>query len=350
LSGVEGHAQAVDQLIRYGSGASRPLAAPGQLAIAGWILLWTLAGSAIGAFSRSIPVTTAAGVLAAAGLIASGLAAFGEGLWLPILAPALAGLGAAGIASSLGSVSERRQRRQLAALFSRFQGPVIAEEIWSRRQEFLGAEGRPVSRRTIVTTLMADLEGYTAASEQLEPEALMAWVNEYLAAAAAEVERHGGVVDDYAGDGLKANFGFPAPSRGEREIDASAEAAVRAALAVGRRMDLLNQAWMLRGMPTARARIGIFTGPAVVGFIGGDRALKYTSVGASVNTASRLEQFGKDAFAEDEKTAWRVLVGEETHRRTEGLFEVVALGAQPLKGLDEPVPIYRVLGEAQTSV
>jgi len=346
MYGVEVHAQAVDQLIRYAKGASRPLAAPGAAAIAAWILLWAVAGSLIGAFGRSIPVALASGLLALAVLVASAVVAFGAGLWLPLLAPVLSGFAASGVAFAIESISERRQRRQLAALFSRFQGPMIAEEIWKRRQEFLGPEGRPVSRRTVVTTLMADLEGYTAASEKLEPEELMSWVNEYLSASAAAVEAHGGVVDDYAGDGIKANFGFPAPSRGEREIDASAAAAVRAGLAMGRRMEALNEAWKRRGMPTARARIGIFTGDAVVGFIGGDLALKYTSVGASVNTASRLEQFGKDSFADDRESSWRVLMGEETHRRTGGLFRVAPLGDHALKGVEDPVPIYRVLGEA----
>ncbi len=348
LYGVEVHAQAVDQLIRYALGQAQPLRAPTHDAIAGWVLLWALLGGLIGGFSRSVLLTAAAGLVSIAALVAVSVTSFASGLWLPLQAPLFAGLGAAGVASGLGSISERRQRRLLAALFSRFQGPATADEIWRRRGEFTGPQGRPVSRRLLVTTLMTDLEGYTDASEQLEARLLMAWVNEYLSAAAAAVEQHGGAVDDYAGDGLKANFGFPVPSRDESEMNAAAEAAVRAGLAIGERMDALNRSWREREMPTARVRVGIFTGPAVAGFIGGDRALKYTTVGASVNTASRLEQFGKDEFGEDEPDSWRLLIGEETRERTEGLFEVVDLGRHVLKGIDEPVAIYRVLGTRGT--
>jgi adenylate cyclase len=346
MYGVEVQAQLVDQLIRFATGVSRPLAASSRLETAAWMLLWAVLGASIAAFGRSLVAVIAAGLLSLSLLVVCTLLAFASGLWLPLLAPLLAGVGAAGVASGVGSISERAQRRQLAALFSRFQGTAIAEEIWNRRQEFLTPEGRPVSRRSIVTTLMTDLEGYTAASEKVDPGTLMAWVNEFLSVSAALVEDHGGVVDDYTGDGLKANFGFPAPSRSEGEIDAAAAAAVRSGIALGQHMQVLNQAWIERGLPTARVRIGIFTGVAVMGFIGGDRALKYTTIGASVNTASRLEQFGKDEFAGEEGLAWRVLIGEETHLRTQGLFEVAALGAQRLKGIDGPVSIYRVMGEA----
>ena len=346
MYGVEVHANAVDQLIRIALGKSRPLNAPGQPTIAAWTLLWALIGGLIAAFARSIIATMVVGMFAVLALVASVVTAFDGGLWLPLLPPLLAGLGAAGMASAIGSISERAQRRQLSSLFSRFQGTTVAQDIWKRRSEFLGTEGRPVSRRTVVTTLMADLEGYTTASEKLMPEVLMTWVNEYLAAAAGVVEKHVGVVDDYAGDGLKASFGFPAPSRNDREIDSAAEAAVRCGIAVGRRMEALNQEWARHGMPTARVRIGIFTGSVVVGFIGGDHALKYTTVGASVNIATRLEQFSKGDFADANEGTWRLLVGEETRRRTEGLFEFESMGEHLLKGLDEPIAVYRVLGEA----
>jgi len=154
-----------------------------------------------------------------------------------------------------------------------------------------------VSRRLQLTALMSDLEGYTEASERLEPQTLMDWINEYINAMAQTVEAHGGVVDDYAGDGVKANFGFPVPSESEAEIDERARAAVRCALAMGARMDALNASWRERGLPTGRCRVGVFTGPAVVGCIGGDRSLKLTSVGDTINTAARLEGFAKDVGA-----------------------------------------------------
>ena len=161
------------------------------------------------------------------------------------------------------------------------------------------------------------------------------------------VEEHDGVVDDYAGDGIKANFGFPVPSAAEDAVSADARAAVHCALAMGVRMEALNQSWRERGLPTGRCRVGIFTGPAVVGCIGGTRSLKYTSVGDTVNTAARLEGFAKDDFLSEETgAAWRVLIGDETCRRVGDVFVVRSLGAHALKGKDAPVPIHRVLGLA----
>jgi adenylate cyclase len=192
---------------------------------------------------------------------------------------------------------------------------------------------------------MSDLEGYTAASEKLEPQALMSWIDEYMSAMAQLVEEHGGSVDDYAGDGIKANFGFPVASEGDSAVDADAAAAVRCAVAMGARMEALNRSWRERDLPTGRCRVGIFTGPAVIGCIGGDRSLKLTSVGDTVNTAARLESFHKDEFQEESGDSdWRVLIGEETMRRTQGLFRVESIGEQGLKGKGSPVAIYRVLG------
>jgi adenylate cyclase len=194
---------------------------------------------------------------------------------------------------------------------------------------------------------MSDLEGYTAASEKMEPQVLMVWVNEYMDAMAQLVESHGGVVDDYAGDGIKANFGFPVASEGAASIDADARAAVRCALAMGARMEALNQSWSERGLPTGRCRVGVFTGPAVVGCIGATRSLKFTSVGDTVNTAARLEGFAKDDFSGEEGgVAWRILIGEETYRRIGNGFEVRSIGTHRLKGKDVALPIYRVLGVA----
>ena len=192
---------------------------------------------------------------------------------------------------------------------------------------------------------MSDLEGYTAASEEMEPEQLMSWINEYMSAMAELVEEHGGVVNDYAGDGVMANFGFPLPSESEEAISNDAERAIRCALAMGEMMIELNTSWAARGLKIGRCRVGICTGPAVVGCVGARGSLKYTSVGDTVNTAARLEGFDKQGFTEETpEVAFRVLVSEESWRRTRGLFEVQELGAHSLKGKRGPVEIYRVTG------
>jgi adenylate cyclase len=339
------HAQAAHQLIRYAHGEGRPLSSPSTAATVGWILLWSLIGAGLGLWNRSLPLQALSLLGLLALILGLGHVLFAQG-WTIAGVPALLVLVlSAGSVVAMLAALERAERAELSGLFSRFQGPAVADEIWRRRAEFMGEDGRPVSRRVVLTALMSDLEGYTAASEKMEPEVLMSWVNEYMNSMAALVEEYGGVVDDYAGDGIKANFGFPVPSIGEEETRADAVAAVSCALAMGKRMEQLNESWRERDLPTGRCRVGIFTGPAVVGCIGGDRSLKFTSVGDTVNTAARLEGFAKDDFLSSEKgTAWRILIGQRTMQLIGEAFEVVDIGAHALKGKDEPVPIHRVFG------
>jgi len=196
---------------------------------------------------------------------------------------------------------------------------------------------------------MSDLTGYTETSEKIDPDGLMAWLNDYMNTMADVIERHDGVVDDYAGDGIKANFGFPVPRRTEPGIDADAANAVRCALAMNAAMVRLNEDWKQQHLPTGRLRIGIYTGPAVVGALGGDESLKFTSVGDTVNTAARLESFDSESFSFDTSTT-RILIGEETSRRIGGTFETVDLGMHALKGKAEKIRILRVISHREGEI
>ena len=211
-----------------------------------------------------------------------------------------------------------------------------------------GGTAIPRALRLVLTTLFSDLKGFTGASEEMEPEILTAWINDYLNAMAELVERNGGVVDDYAGDGIKANFGFPVPSTTEERISTDAVHAVRCALAMGEEMKRLNARWKERDLGRGRLRIGIFTGPATLGAIGGRRSLKYTTVGDSINVAARLETFDKEAIAaEPDESVSRILIGEDTFVRLDGAFRTVDLGRHALSGKREETRIYRVLGPSE---
>ena len=211
-----------------------------------------------------------------------------------------------------------------------------------QRDAFLHG-GRPRPRAATITVMMTDLAGYTAVSESLEPARLMEWINGYLEAMAKLVGRHGGVVDDYAGDGIKANFGVPLPRSSEAEIDADAVAAVECALAMEAEVEALNRHAVLRSLPPVRVRIGLHTGPAILGVIGGSEHLKFTSVGDTVNTAARLESYQPDEWVA-EPSRVRILVGEATFRRLGGAYLADPLGKVELKGKAEPVSAFRIRG------
>ena len=110
----------------------------------------------------------------------------------------------------------------------------------------------------------------------------------------------------------------------------------------------MNESWRTRGLPQSRCRIGVSTGRVTAGYIGDDRALKYASVGDAINTAKRLEDFRKEEFhAERDKTSWRVLIGQETMRRSRDHFEATSIGVHTLRGKEESIEIFRVLGERE---
>jgi adenylate cyclase len=348
MLGMEIHAHAIHQLIRFAHGDTSPMASWAEGSEYAWTLLWCALGGLLGFSNRAGWFTALASI---AGLLMLGGAsrvAFQANLWIPLVPPLLGFVSAAALVLAYRAIAERAERSEVTGLFSRFLRPEVAELIWEQRDQFIGPDQRPRAQRITLTSLMSDLQGYTTASESMEPEALMTWINEYMNTMADLVAEYDGVVDDYAGDGIKANFGFPVPSLTDEAKGEDAHNAVRCALAMGRAMDHLNRNWRARGMPTGRVRVGIFTGPAVVGILGGGKSLKYTTVGDTVNTAARLESFAKDEFSSEQEGAdWRVLVGDATMERLDEAFLTQDLGLHALKGKHEEIRIFRVLGASE---
>jgi len=345
MLGMELHAHAASQLIRFAHAEAKPITSWSQRAEYAWILAWCVLGGAFGYWRRSGWLTAAAGIAGIGALVGACFTAMGASLWIPLVPPLLGGCGAAAATTAYRAVRERIERGQVTGLFSKFLRPEVAKAIWEQRDQFIGPDDRPRARRIVLTSLMSDLQGYTTASESMDPEALMNWINDYMVVMANLVGDYGGVVDDYAGDGIKANFGFPIPSATEAAIGRDAHNAVLCALAMGAAMDRLNADWRARGLPTGRVRVGIFTGPAVAGILGGRKSMKYTTVGDTVNTAARLESFAKDDFSSQaEPSDWRILIGESTMQYLDGAFRCEDLGRHALKGKHEATRIYRILG------
>jgi adenylate cyclase len=316
LAGIEVHAQIADQLVRWAHGAARPPRFWSEAAEIAWTLAWSLLVAAIAAATRK-PWTLAAGVLGALGLLggASWLL-FRADVWVPPAAPLAASLVSGGIVLVDVTRRARAERAVMMDLFGRYVSGQVASELWERRREFMDGN-RPRSQRLTITVMLTDLKGYTEAAEKMDPSQLMEWVNEYMDVMTQVVESHAGFVDDYSGDGIKANFGVPIRHDHASEVQRDACTAVRCALAMGRALEELDREWESRGLPTARMRIGLFTGEAVVGSLGSKARMKYTTVGDTVNTAARLESFRKEEFeaeaAHGRGALWRILIGGPTH-------------------------------------
>jgi class 3 adenylate cyclase/tetratricopeptide (TPR) repeat protein len=179
--------------------------------------------------------------------------------------------------------------------------------------------------RKLVTVLFCDLVGSTALAERLDPEEYRDLLDEYLAMVFREIYRFDGIVNQLAGDGLMALFGAPV---------AHEDAPRRAVLAALEIQGALGEAGRAaRGGTVLAARIGIHTGPVVVGTVGNDLKMDYTAIGDTTNLAARLEAAANPGT---------ILVSDATYRLVRGFFTVRAVGPLDLKGKSDPVTAYEV--------
>ena len=344
ISGVELHACFISQLLAFALHDGSPMGTLSDWQEWLWIMVWSLMGGAMGVGVRS---SWRFSLFAIGGLFVLALVtyfAFLHSLWIPLVPPAIAWFISVAIITAFMSNRERLERTSLMQLFSKHVSREVAEVIWKERDQFLDG-GRPRSQKLISTVMFTDLEGFTALSEKMEPRTLIDWLNTYLETMAQLVIKHGGIVDDYAGDGLKADFGVPLARTTEAEISQDAVNAVNCALAMEKEMKRLNTLWEESNLPTVRMRVGIFTGPVVAGSLGSSQRLKYTTIGDTVNIASRLERFAKDLAGYDfTNSSCRILIGESTLRYLGNQFVTEKVGEVSLKGKVEKITTYCLMG------
>ena len=216
--------------------------------------------------------------------------------------------------------------------------------MWQEREQYLNA-GRLRSQRLVATVLFTDLQNFTTLSEDMEAQALMDWLNQYMSTMVDLVEQHHGHVNKFIGDAIMAVFGVPIPSTTPEAIAQDAVNAVDCALAMRAAMERLQTQWEAQGLPTIRMRVGIFTGALIAGSLGGIKRQEYTVIGDTVNTASRLESFDKSV---DTNSLCRVLIGDATLHYLGNQFVTDCVGEVALKGKHSHIIIHRVL--SRTSV
>src|SRR5215218_8276164 len=180
----------------------------------------------------------------------------------------------------------------------------------------------PPEERRQVTVLFADLSGYTAFAERMDPEAVKSLVDRTLLRLGEEVERYGGTVDKYIGDNVMAIFGAPVAHEDD------AERAVRAGLGMQDAMAEIND-----GLPSGvhfDLRVGVNTGEVLAGAVGRD----YTVTGDTVNVAARLQSAARPGS---------VTVGERTMRASREAVRYQSLEPLELKGKAEPVAAWEAV-------
>jgi adenylate cyclase len=211
---------------------------------------------------------------------------------------------------------ELRRRRAL----ERFLPPAIVERVVAGDLRRLMA-----GERRVVTILFADLRGSTGLAEYMEPEAVVALLNEYVGAMARCVVARGGMVRQFLGDGLMAIFGA-FESDASDGANPAIEATLRMRLAIGE----VNAA---RGDAPMRFGVGIHTGQVLLGSIGIPQQTEITAFGDTVNTASRLQELSKQ-FGVDS------VLSAQTATRLSGERGLCPLGTAEIRGREQPVQVY----------
>lgn len=199
-------------------------------------------------------------------------------------------------------------------------------------------EGGMQSEERQVTVMFTDIVGFTAASQQLSPRETAAFLNRHFELLAAEIEATGGTLDKYMGDAVMAFWGAP-----DDQPD-HAERACRAALAMSEALKADNRRRVDRGQPVVGLRIGLHSGPAIVGNIGAPGRVNYTLIGDTVNLANRLEAYGKELWSESSPVT--VLISEATRAQLGPGWQVDDLGHHQMRGRAGAIGVFRLIGEA----
>ena len=215
---------------------------------------------------------------------------------------------------------------------NRFCGQCGARLVAAAKAPTEAATGAASAERRQLTLMFCDLVGSTALSGQLDPEDLREVMQAYRDAAVSAITRYDGHVAKYLGDGILAYFGYPAAH------DDDAARAVSAGLAIVETMPALEaRVGRPRGVGI-RCRVGIATGPVVVGEMGeGNQRESMAVVGEAPNLADRLQSLAPHNA---------VVVSALTRQLVEQRFTSVSLGHHALKGLDQPAEAYLITGRA----
>ncbi|MDA4847081.1 adenylate/guanylate cyclase domain-containing protein [Hoeflea poritis] len=208
-------------------------------------------------------------------------------------------------------------------------GQYVPKELVRRLMQSGTQATRSVERE--ITVMFTDVAGFTAMSEHMGAGDVVKVLNEHFETLCGQISKHSGTVDKFMGDGLMAFWGAP-----EADPD-HARNAIEAARGIMEAFDAENRTREGQGLEPLKLRVGIHTGRAVIGNIGGSDRQNYTVVGDIVNVASRLEQLGKEMI-EDRSVC--VLISSQCRISAGDPSDLVPAGSHMLRGRKRPISVF----------
>jgi len=257
------------------------------------------------------------------------LASYVKGFWLPLAVMEIAMVCTLAMTFMINYVTEGRQKRFIKNAFKQYLSPAVIDQLIQHPERLkLGGE------RKIISIFFSDLQGFTSISEGLTPEDLTALLNDYLSAMTEIIHKEGGTVDKYEGDAIIAFWNAPL------EVEEHAVKAVRAALDCQSRLAEMRPSYKERIGKEMFMRVGINSGPAVVGNMGSYTRFDYTMMGDAVNLASRLEGINK-------QFGTFTVISQATRDLIGNVFAVRELARVVVVGRKEPVTIYEPMHQRE---
>jgi class 3 adenylate cyclase len=220
-----------------------------------------------------------------------------------------------------------RERERVHDILGRFVSPTVARLVLSQPLDLRG-------ETKLLSILFTDLRDFTTLAEQEEPVVVIKGLNDYFRIVVEAADRFGGVVNKFGGDSTLVLFGL---ADEHSDPAASAEAAVRAAVAIRAGLHALNQRRAAEGLPVLLAGIGINTGDVVAGLIGAERRMEYTAIGDAVNLSARIQTLKR-------KLGTDILISQATFAalgQPPGL-SAVDHGLRRLKGKSQRVRVFAI--------
>lgn len=305
VPGVVLHAQVLRNMLGSGLISSAPA----------WTLLLLCLVAAL-AWLVAADVKIALGaVIAGSAVIAAGSTwLLARGWHLPPAAALATLILAAGARTAYAAALEMRERRKLRHAFSGYVSPPVMDEILAGQ---INPELGGVTR--FVCVLFSDIRGYTARSERMAPQQVIAFLNRYFEQVVNLIHARGGTVASFMGDGIIAVFGAPKPLANPC---AEAFAAAREMLEYVRQFNADSRA---AGEVPIEIGVGLHGGDAVVGHVGSSSRHDYTVIGDVSNVASRLEGVTKEV-------GYRLVCSKVVADQLSGAEAIVPLGPQSIKG------------------